>query len=105
LYQYRRGELVRLLDDITIPNSACFAPDGRTAYFADTGTGRIERCPLDPATGLPSGQWSLFATTEGRGMPDGAVVDAEGYVWSARWGGSCVVRHAPDGSVDSVVEL
>jgi sugar lactone lactonase YvrE len=39
------------------------------------------------------------------GEPDGAAVDAEGYVWSARWGASCVVRHAPDGRVVGRLEV
>jgi sugar lactone lactonase YvrE len=33
------------------------------------------------------------------------VVDSEGYLWNARWGGSCVVRHAPDGSIDRIIEV
>ena len=32
------------------------------------------------------------------GVPDGMTVDAEGYVWSARWGASCLVRYRPDGT-------
>lgn len=105
VYQYREGRIDKVLDGITIPNSISFSPDGRTAYFADTMTDAIRTCALDPATGLPAGEWSVFARTKGRGWPDGAVVDSEGYLWSARWGGSCVVRHAPDGSVDRVVEV
>jgi sugar lactone lactonase YvrE len=105
VYQYRAGELHTILEGITVPNSICFAPDGRTAYFADTGTKRIRSCPLDPETGRPAGAWADFASTEGLGAPDGSVVDAEGYLWNARWGGSAVVRHAPDGSVDRIVEL
>ena len=38
-------------------------------------------------------------------MPDGSAVDRDGYVWNARYGGACVVRIAPDGSVDRIVEL
>lgn len=105
VYQYRAGALQMVLDDITIPNSICFSPDGRTAYFADTRTDTIRKCAIDPATGMPVGEWSDFARTTGLGSPDGSVVDAEGYLWNARWNGSCVVRHAPDGSIDRVVEL
>ena len=105
VYQYRAGELQTVLDGITIPNSICFSPDGRIAYFADTMTDTIRRCAIDPATGLPVGEWTDFAVTAGLGSPDGSVVDSQGYLWNARWGGSCVVRHAPDGSIDRVVEL
>ena len=105
LYRYRAGELLTILPEQTIPNSTCFSPDGRTAYFADTMTHVIRRVTLDPATGLPNGPWEDFASTGDQGGPDGAVVDSEGYLWSARWGASCVVRHAPDGSVDRVIDV
>lgn len=105
LYQYRDGALTVLIDSVTIPNSTCFSPDGRTAYFADTMKPLIRKVSIDPETGLPNGEWSDFASTEGRGAPDGSVVDSEGYLWNARWGAGCVVRHAPDGSVDRVVEV
>jgi L-arabinonolactonase len=39
------------------------------------------------------------------GEPDGSTVDAEGYLWSTRWGAGQVVRFAPDGTVDQVIEL
>ncbi|EYD75405.1 Gluconolactonase [Rubellimicrobium mesophilum DSM 19309] len=42
----------------------------------------------------------------GRGAPDGSTLDVEGFVWNARVaGGACLVRIAPDGRVDRVVEL
>lgn len=106
VYHYRDGKLTRLLADVKIPNSTCFSPDGRIAYWSDTPTKRILTCDTDPDTGMPVSEWRLFADVSGhRGYPDGAVVDSEGYLWSARWGGSCVVRHAPDGSIDRVIEV
>jgi sugar lactone lactonase YvrE len=105
VYQYRAGELATVLENVTTPNATCFSPDGRRAYFADTGTGVIRTCAIDPATGMPAGAWQDFAAPEAMGSPDGAVVDTEGYLWSARWNGSCVIRFAPDGSIDQVVEL
>lgn len=106
VYRYYEGRLARILSPVRIPNATCFSPDGRTAYFADTPTEKIMKCAVDPETGMPAGEWELFAdVTDQRGAPDGAVVDAEGFLWNARWGGSCVVRHAPDGSVDRTIEL
>jgi sugar lactone lactonase YvrE len=39
------------------------------------------------------------------GLPDGACVDAEGYVWSCRIGASAVVRFSPDGEVTRILHL
>ena len=39
------------------------------------------------------------------GGPDGMTVDAEGCVWSARWGGSCLVRYRPDGTEERSIEF
>jgi sugar lactone lactonase YvrE len=106
VYHYRAGTLSTIKSGISIPNATCFSPDGHIAYWSDTPTKKILQCPTEPETGLPVGEWSLFADVSNhRGYPDGAVVDSEGFLWNARWGGSCVVRHAPDGSVDQVIEV
>src|SRR5262249_15126928 len=31
------------------------------------------------------------------GSPDGAVVDADGLIWNARWGGGCIDVYSPQG--------
>lgn len=106
VYQYRAGKLEKLFGDISIPNATCFSPDGTTAYWTDTPTNLIKKCMIDPNTGMPVGDWQNHIDTSGhRGHPDGAVIDSAGYLWSARWGGSCVVRHAPDGSIDRIIEV
>ncbi|MFC4727667.1 SMP-30/gluconolactonase/LRE family protein [Coralloluteibacterium thermophilus] len=87
VYWYRAGELRRLYAGLTIPNAIAFSADGGTGYLADGGEGTIWRIPLDPATGLPSGDRRLFHRAGGDdGAPDGAVVDADGLLWNARYG-------------------
>jgi sugar lactone lactonase YvrE len=106
VYHYLRGNLTRIIANAAIPNATCFSPDGRIAYWADTPTQKILKCETDPQTGMPLGEWTLFAdVSDHRGFPDGAVVDSEGYIWNARWGGSCVIRYAPDGTIDRIVEV
>ena len=59
----------------------------------------------DSASGTISDR-SLFATTlDQPGQPDGSTIDAEGYMWNAQWDGWRLVRYAPDGRVDRIVEL
>ena len=103
---YRVGPELKpelMLDDIGIPNSTCFAPDGRTMYFCDTLQGVIWQFDFDSESGKISNRRD-FARYEA-GDPDGSTVDAEGCLWNARFDGGCVVRFAPDGSVDTVVSV
>jgi sugar lactone lactonase len=90
IYALQGGRISRLYADITIPNAICFSTDGSTGYFADTATSILYRVPLDAATGLPVGDPVPFVRHEGIGGIDGAVVDADGFIWNARWGGGCI---------------
>jgi sugar lactone lactonase YvrE len=101
----RSGQVTKLLPDIHIPNATCFAPDGKTAYFTDGVTGVIRKVAIDRDTGLPVGAWEDFVRVAGPGGPDGAVVDSEGFLWNATWGGHRVVRYAPDGNIDREVHV
>ena len=42
-----------------------------------------------------------FAKVEGMGFGDGSTIDAEGFLWNARWDGGCVIRFAPDGALST----
>ena len=46
-----------------------------------------------------------FFSGYSRGHPDGSAVDSQGHLWNCRFGGSCIVRVAPDGKVDRVIEM
>jgi sugar lactone lactonase YvrE len=97
IYALHRGELSLLYGQITIPNAICFSPDGAIGYFADTGKNVLFRVDLDPATGLPRGEPVALVTRRGDGGIDGAVVDADGLIWNARWGGGCIDVYGPQG--------
>ncbi len=64
----------------------------------------IWRHDFDAATGT-LGARIVFARTADGASPDGAAVDADGCVWSAQWGASRVVRYAPSGAIDGVLEI
>jgi sugar lactone lactonase YvrE len=97
IWRWHRGELRRLFPKITIPNAIAFAPDGRTATFADSPTRRVWRVALD-ANGWPAGEPEPYLTLPPGGPePDGAVFDAEGRLWLAEWGGFRVSCFGPDG--------
>lgn len=105
IYRYHAGQIELLYPEITISNSICFAPDGRTAYFTDTPTRCIMRQPLD-ADGWPDGPAECFIDLNADGLnPDGCVVDADGCLWNAQWGASRVARYDPQGRFLSAVEF
>ncbi|CAN7604969.1 SMP-30/gluconolactonase/LRE family protein [Bosea sp. LjRoot9] len=88
IYALSGGEVVLLFSGLTIPNAICFSADGRQGFFADTAQNELYRVPLDPVTGLPrQAPSSLALSDDGKGL-DGAVIDREGLIWIARWGGA-----------------
>ncbi|MCK1571209.1 SMP-30/gluconolactonase/LRE family protein [Bradyrhizobium sp. 174] len=95
IYALYRGEISRLYGDVTIPNAICFSPDGAIGYFADTAKKTMYRVLLDPATGLPCG--APVVLLRQRDGLDGAVVDADGLIWNACWGGACINIYSPKG--------
>lgn len=98
------GSVTAVLDGVTISNGLEWSPDGSRAYYADTGTGRVDVFDYDREGGL-GGRRPFAAVPDGDGGPDGLTVDAEGGVWVALYGGGAVRRYTPDGALDEVVEL
>lgn len=89
---------------IGIANTMAWSPDASRFYFADTLRNAIYVFDYDRATGSIDNRRPFF-TDFGRGVPDGSAVDREGFLWNCRHGGGCVVRIAPDGSLDRVIEI
>jgi L-arabinonolactonase len=95
----------RLLSGISCTNSLCWSPDGRTLYFTDMPTRRIDAFDYDPGTGSVSNRRPFASLSKEPGFADGSIVDAEGFLWNAQWQGSKLVRYRPDGSVEREVAL
>ena len=94
-----------LITGVSCANSTCFSPDGQIMYFADTPDREILAFDYDVATGDVSNRRVHASFSDEPGLPDGSCVDAEGGVWNAEWEGRRVVRVAPNGKIDKVVEV
>ena len=92
------------ISNLLISNGLCWSPDSKYMYHTDTPTNRIDRYDFDVQSGDISKRVTFAETTAGI-SPDGSTVDAEGYLWNAQWGGSQVIRYAPDGKIDYCLEL
>jgi len=95
---------VRMDGPVGISNSTAWSPDAKTMYFADTLVGSIYAYDFDLPLGAISNR-RVFSDVQGHGYPDGSCVDTEGYLWNARWEGGCVIRFAPDGTIDRIVRI
>jgi sugar lactone lactonase YvrE len=90
--------------NIGISNTLGWSPDQKRFYFGDTLANVVRQYDYNPATGAIENERPFFEGFS-RGFPDGSNVDSEGYVWNCRFFGGCIVRVAPDGIVDRVIEM
>ena len=98
------GRACRRESGITISNGICWSPDSTRFYFADSSRRTIWQYAFDAESGDISGR-RVFTKTPDSASPDGANVDAEGFLWSAQWGAGRVVRYAPDGQIERFLEI
>lgn len=99
------NKVKRILPEVACANSICWSPDGTLLYFTDMPQGTIKVFPYNPLT-AEIGESRIFADLSDQpGLADGSVVDEEGFLWNAQWGGARVVRYAPDGSIDRIIPL
>jgi len=100
LYRIERGRApVAVLRGIRCTNGMTLSLDERAFFHTDSLTRTITRYAYDRATGGISDPRPFFRWTADDAVPDGITLDAEDRIWVAMWGGSCVLRLGPDGSV------
>ncbi|OIU88213.1 SMP-30/gluconolactonase/LRE family protein [Microbacterium sp. AR7-10] len=107
LYSLDTDFSVRTLDDeLIVSNGPCWSPDGSTFYFSDTWSGEIWAYDYDLETGDASNRRKFGDVDTSRGGgADGSTVDAEGYLWNALVYDGKLVRYAPDGTVDRIIDM
>jgi sugar lactone lactonase YvrE len=98
------GRVSRMLDGVTISNGLAWSADGRTMYFIDTPTQRIDAFSFTPSTGEIGDRRPLVHISPELGAPDGMTIDAGGGLWVALWGGGALHRYL-DGRLDQVISL
>lgn len=105
LFKVEKDGALSVLDDgLHLSNGFGFSPDNKTMYLTDTVTRLIYAYDYDAEKGAISNKRIFVKVPDTEGIPDGMTVDAAGYVWSAQWYGSRVVRYDPDGKVERVIK-
>jgi len=107
--KYNLGKLIRvdtngkvsIVDEgFHLSNGLGFSPDCKILYFTDSAARLIYASDYNIKTGTIRNRRVFVKVPNDQGLPDGLTVDAEGFVWSAQWYGSCVVRYDPDGKLE-----
>lgn len=99
-----RGAATLVLDRVTISNGLAWSLDGRTLYYIDTPTQRIDAFSFMPLTGEITERRPVIHIPAELGAPDGLTIDVEGGLWVALWGGAAVHRYLA-GRLDRVIRL
>lgn len=99
------GRATRIFSDVIVSNTIAISPDNKTLYFSDTRRFVTWAFDLDVESGCLSNRRVFVDYTETKERPDGACVDAEGFLWNAIFAGGRIVRYSPDGLLDRTIEL
>jgi len=94
------GTVTQVLDEIGCSNGMGFTLDAKHMYYTDSTARTLYFLDYHKDTSALTEQRIFLKTPDDEGVPDGMTVDAEGYIWSAKWDGFMLVRYAPDGTED-----
>jgi len=97
-----QGDVSHRAKELAIPNTMVWSPEGKTMITGDSIDNVLWAYGDSDGTLL---ERRVFAEGFPRGVPDGSAMDSMGFVWNCRYFGGCIVRYAPSGAVDRVVEM
>ena len=87
------SSITRMIENVSISNGLAWSLDGRTMFYIDSPTRRVDAFDFDPATGALAHRRPVIEIADG--FPDGMCIDAAGNLWVALWGGWGVACHDP----------
>lgn len=106
LYRFDPDHSVHKMEGpVQISNAICWSPDDTVMYFADSLKHTIWAYDFDAAAGTIENRRVFIEVAEGDGVPDGATVDTDGFVWVAHMRGGVVKRYDPSGKMERAIQF
>jgi sugar lactone lactonase YvrE len=99
------GSMHELDSGYATVNGIGVSPDGETIYVTDMRHQQIMVLDYDTGAGTASNRRLFARVPADEGMPDGLIVDAEGFVWSGHWDGWRLTRYDPDGQIERQIRF
>jgi sugar lactone lactonase YvrE len=99
------GSVERLVSNVACSNGIDWSTNWEAMYYIDSATRSLDAFDFDIDAGRVSERRPIVRFTESEGLPDGLVVDADGGIWVALWGGSALRQYTADGELEMVIEL
>jgi sugar lactone lactonase YvrE len=99
------GSLHELDTGYATANGIGLSPDGKTVYVADQRHRQIIVLDYDTVKGATSNRRVFARIPDEEGMPDGLIVDAEGFIWNGHWDGWKLTRYDPDGKIEREIRF
>jgi len=90
---------------IAISNAICWSPDDLTMYFADSLKAEVWAYDFDATEGTIHNRRVFIDMTDEAGVPDGATVDSDGFLWIALFGAGMVKRYDSNGKAERTVRF
>ena len=98
------GRATLVMPGVTLSNGLAWSGDGRTMFYIDSRTHRIDAFTFDPATGALADRRTIVEIPAADGTPDGLTIDEDDGLWVALAHGG-TVRRFVDGREDRVIRL
>lgn len=93
------GTVAVALRGVTLSNGLDWSSDGRTLYYIDTVTRRVDAFDFDLDAGSLGARRTVVELARGEGLPDGLCVDDEDCLWVAVVGRSEIRRYTASGEL------